>query len=143
MATMGRAEKLEFLKHLTWHITYTDGQVTAQKLLEFTNKNTGRNVEIKESIFNLIIVLAMLGGFGVLAFKLFSLLKPLILNSNVQFFGSLLIYSVCMAGVVYNIIHNVSFTNIDRDGNFEWFHSGVNYYIFFYLQNFFFKLYML
>jgi len=29
-----------------------------------------------------------------------------------------------MAGVVYNIIHNVPFTNIDRSGNFEWYHSG-------------------
>jgi len=29
-----------------------------------------------------------------------------------------------MAGVVYNIIHGVPFTNIDRAGNFEWFHSG-------------------
>ena len=30
-----------------------------------------------------------------------------------------------MAGVVYDIIHGVPFTNIDRSGNFEWYHSGV------------------
>lgn len=30
-----------------------------------------------------------------------------------------------MAGVVYNIIHDVPFTNVDRNGNLEWFHSGV------------------
>jgi len=36
-----------------------------------------------------------------------------------------IIYAICMAGVVYNIIHDVPFTNIDRNGNFEWFHSGV------------------
>lgn len=30
-----------------------------------------------------------------------------------------------MAGVVYNILHDVPFTNIDRNGNFEWMHSGV------------------
>jgi len=29
-----------------------------------------------------------------------------------------------MAGVVYDIIHSVPFTNIDRAGNFEWYHSG-------------------
>ena len=29
-----------------------------------------------------------------------------------------------MAGVVYNIIHNVPMTNIDKNGNFEWMHSG-------------------
>ena len=66
----------------------------------------------------------MIGGVlmtGALLIILFKLFKPFFLNTLVWFIGSLLIYSICMAGVVYNIIHNIPFVTTDRNGNTEWF----------------------
>lgn len=33
-----------YLRDFTWQISNTDGQVTAQKILDFVNKRTNRNV---------------------------------------------------------------------------------------------------
>jgi len=105
-------------------ITGTNGHVTSSKLLEQVNKKVGRNVEYKEPIANLIILFAILGTVAAIGLQLFFKFKKFFVNNVLWFVGSIIIYFICMAGVVYNIIHNVPFTNIDRSGNFEWYHSG-------------------
>jgi oligosaccharyltransferase complex subunit gamma len=117
-------EKVEHYRSFLWQISMSDGTLTSQKLLDHVNKKTGRSVEYKESILNLFIVLIFLGGFlaaGVFAFLKF---RPFFLSSKLWMVGSMVVYFICMSGIVYNIIHNVPFNNVDRDGNVEWFHSG-------------------
>jgi len=107
-----------------WQITGTNGHVTSSKLLEHVNNKLGRNVEYKEPIINLLILFVFLGIVGAVLLKLFLKFRSFFINNKLWLIGSLIIYFVCMSGVVYNIIHNVPFTNIDRAGNFEWYHSG-------------------
>jgi len=124
MLRLKENEKGEYYRNYLWQISMSDGTLTSQKLLEHVNKKTGRNVEYKESILNLLVVLIVLGSFlgvGVLAFLKF---RPFFLNSKLWFIGSMLVYFICMSGIVYNIIHGVPFNNVGKDGNVEWFHSG-------------------
>jgi len=112
------------VKQNLWLVTSTNGHVTSSKILEHINKRVGRNVEYKDSIINLLIVFGVFGAFGFVLLKLFFKFKPFFINQKLWLIGSLSIYVICMAGVVYNIIHGIPFTNIDRNGNFEWYHSG-------------------
>jgi len=73
---------------------------------------------------NLFVLFAFLAAIGAVLLKLFFKFRKFFINQTLWFVGSCVIYFICMAGVVYNIIHNVPFTNIDRSGNFEWYHSG-------------------
>jgi oligosaccharyltransferase complex subunit gamma len=59
---------------------------------------------------------------GVVALVIFSFygLKPIFNNPTVWLLGSLLIYTICIAGVVFNIIHGIPFTTTDSKGNLEW-----------------------
>lgn len=63
---------------------------------------------------------------GVLAgvVLLFRGMRTVFNNPRVWFVGSLVIYTVCMAGLVHNIIHNIPFTSVDNRGNIEWKTSG-------------------
>ncbi len=44
LATVEDFQRPIFLRDFTWQISPTDGQVTAQKILDFVNKRTNRNV---------------------------------------------------------------------------------------------------
>jgi len=92
--------------------------------LNTSTKKVNRNVEYKEPIINLLILFVFLGLVGAVLLKLFIKFRNFFINNKLWFVGSIIIYFVCMAGVVYDIIHGVPFTNIDRAGNFEWYHSG-------------------
>ena len=72
-----------------------------------------------------MILLLLLGIVGFIGYNLFMLFRNFIMNTKLWFLVCFVIYGTCMGGVVYNILHNTPFTNIDNDGNFEWFHSGV------------------
>jgi len=124
MAKLKEVEKPDYIKNHLWQITGTNGHVTSSKLLEHINKKVGRNIEYKESILNLLTVFVILGGIAFVFIKLFLKFRQFFINRHLWFIGSCVVYFICMAGVVYNIIHNVPFTNIDRSGNFEWYHSG-------------------
>lgn len=88
MATLGSIERPIYMKDFLWQISNTDGVVNSQKLLEFVNKKTERNVVYKESILNLFIVLGFLGAFAFLGFTLFMKFKDFFLNNYVWMGGS-------------------------------------------------------
>lgn len=94
---------------MKWTISYTDGTVTAHKFLEFVNKRTGRSVDYKASASEALTVIGVLLGALFLGALLFIVGRPLFLNPKLWFIGSVVIFIVCLAGVVYNIIHNVPF----------------------------------
>ena len=74
----------------------------------------------------------LLGTLSTLAI-LFVLLRPVFLSPKLWFAGSIVIYAVCLAGVVYNIIHNVPMFTNDKKGGFQW-KTSVNIYIYNYLN---------
>lgn len=63
-----------------------------------------------KEIFTMIFIL--IGAIITIA-VLFIGLKPIFNNPRVWLVGSLVIYTVCIAGVVFNIIHNVPFYSMD------------------------------
>jgi oligosaccharyltransferase complex subunit gamma len=85
-------EKVEHYRSFLWQISMSDGTLTSQKLLDHVNKKTGRNVEYKESIINLFIVLVFLVGIlgaGVFAFLKF---RPFFLSTKLWFIGSMVLF---------------------------------------------------
>jgi len=121
LAYLDQASRPVFMRDYIWTISQTDGVVNSHKLLEYINKRTDRNIEHKEPIYNILIVVTLLALILLVLFALWNLFKSFFLNSVVQFTVSVIIYSVCMAGVVYNILNNTPFSQKDRNGDYEWF----------------------
>lgn len=115
-----KEERQTYLKGFKWQITHTDGHVTSHKLLEYINKRTGRNVEHKVSLTDALTVIGTLFAAAAFFIIIFRQFRSFFLNTKVWFIGSIAIYAICMSGVVYNIIHNIPFTTMDRNGNVEW-----------------------
>jgi oligosaccharyltransferase complex subunit gamma len=57
------------------------------------------------------MMIGILFGTVALAVIMFRGFKTIFNNPRLWFAGSILIYGVCMAGLVHNIIHNVPFTS--------------------------------
>jgi len=123
MAIVPSEERLLYLRGFKWAITHTDGHVTSHKLLEYINPRTKRNVEFKVALLNVLSGLSILLSLAIGGFLIFRKFKPFFLNTTLWFIGSLIIYSVCMAGLVYNILHDIPFTVTDKNGNTEWISS--------------------
>jgi oligosaccharyltransferase complex subunit gamma len=68
-------------------------------------------------VFMMIFLMVSVIAITVFLFRNF---KFIFLNPMVWFVGSCVVYVVCIAGLVYNIIHNVPFTSVDSKGNIEW-----------------------
>ncbi len=114
-------EKVEHYRNFLWEISTKD-KLTSKKLLNYVNEKTGRNVEYKESILNLFLVMIVLCAFlaaGVFAFLKF---RPFFLSPKLWMVGSMLVYFICMSGFVYNMIQDrpLPLVNIGRNGNLEW-----------------------
>lgn len=120
-ATVPKESRTAFLRDYIWLITSTDGHVTAYKFLEFINKRTGRDVQYKVNVVTaLTTVCALLIIILVLTF-VFIKLNTFFLHPKLWYAGSLIIYVICSAGIVYNIIHNVPYYSYNDKGEMEWF----------------------
>eukprot|EP01017_Pseudomicrothorax_dubius_P014128 TRINITY_DN1652_c0_g1_i2.p1 TRINITY_DN1652_c0_g1~~TRINITY_DN1652_c0_g1_i2.p1 ORF type:complete len:353 (-),score=96.74 TRINITY_DN1652_c0_g1_i2:80-1138(-) len=125
MTSIGSEENMQaYLKQYLWIMSVSDGVITSSKLLDHVNKKTSRNVEYKEPIINIFITLGILGAVGFGGYLLLTALKSILGNPRVWLLGALITYSLCMAGIVFNILHGVPFTSVDRNGNVEWFAKG-------------------
>ena len=72
-------------------------------------------------LFYFIIFVTVL-AFGFYAFRNF---KPFLLSPYLWHVGSLLVFIICIGGIVYNIIHGAPFAKFDREGRIvEFIHSG-------------------
>ncbi|EGR34169.1 ubiquitin-conjugating enzyme family protein, putative [Ichthyophthirius multifiliis] len=119
-AVYSEEEKGNFLKIYKWQISGSDGHVTMHKLLEYINNRTGRNVEYKVTNINIIIGLTIFVCLMILTIIVFKTFKSFFLNTKMWFIVSCVIYFFCIAGFIYNIIHNVPLTQIDQKGQFQW-----------------------
>jgi oligosaccharyltransferase complex subunit gamma len=106
-----------------WKFTMSN-DIHTQKVLDFVNKRLKKNVEIKipplENFLSLLYSLIVLGVIGVTGYQL----RSLILIPYLWFIVSIFIYTVCIAGVVYDIIHNVPWIGSNGDGKPEFIHGG-------------------
>ena len=99
-------------------------EVHTQKVLDFVNSRTERNVEIKVSTFEALFTLIYsLLGIGIICYIGF-VLRKLLLIPYVWFAVGMLVYLTCMAGVVYDIIHGVPWIGTDQQGQPEFIHTG-------------------
>jgi oligosaccharyltransferase complex subunit gamma len=99
--------------------------IFAHKMLEFINAKSGRKVELKKNpivfLFYFICFLFILAA----GFYLFNNFKQFFLSPYLWLVGSLLVYIICIGGIVYNIIHGTPFAKFDRYGNIvELIHTG-------------------
>lgn len=95
--------------------------MTTHKLLEYLNKHTGRNVEYTPSLTDALTVIGVLIFAAVSLISIFFAFKSFWLNPKVWLVGSLIIYVVCSAGVIFNIIHNIPMTTTNNNGETKWF----------------------
>lgn len=120
-AIVTKEARSTYLRDYIWLITSTDGHVTAHKFLEFINKRTGRDVKYKVNIATALMVVGILLGTILLGTMLFLKFNKFFLHPKLWYVGSLIIYVICSAGIVYNIIHNVPYVSYNEKGEMEWF----------------------
>ncbi len=99
--------------------------IYSHKMLEFANAKAHRKIELRKNplmfVFAFIAFIMILG----LGFYLFTNFKPFFLSPYLWLYGSLLIYIICIGGIVYNIIHGTPFAKFNRQGQIvELIHSG-------------------
>lgn len=115
MALISELEKKIYLQKFKWAISYSDGDVTTHKMLDFVNQRTGHQVFYKPTLKTMCVMffgfIAVM-GLGVIVY---TKLKFLWTHWLVWFIGVLLIYITCVSGVVYDIIHDVPFVGRDRE----------------------------
>lgn len=130
MALISELEKKIYLQKFKWAISYSDGDVTTHKMLDFVNQRTGHQVFYKPTLKTMCVMffgfIAVM-GLGVIVY---TKLKFLWTHWLVWFIGVLLIYITCVSGVVYDIIHDVPFVGRDREtGEAVIFTNGVNFHL--------------
>ena len=99
-------------------------EVHTQKILEFINSRTSRQMEIRtstlEAVVSLVYSLGFIAGFCALAYAL----RKVLLIPHVWWAGGMLVYFTCMAGVVYDIIHGVPWVGTNQKGEPEFINTG-------------------
>ena len=93
------------MKDFSWQISQNDGHITSVKILEYLNSKSGRNVQYKESLVRLVLVLSVIGLVLYYLLVVFNKFTRFFTSPRLWFVGSVAVYIVCMAGVVHNIIH--------------------------------------
>lgn len=120
-AIVAKEARNTYLRDYIWLITQTDGHVTAHKFLEFINKRTGRDVQYKVNIFTALTVIVVLLSSILIFTFIFVRFNSFFLHPKLWYVGALIVYVVCSAGIVYNIIHNVPYVSYNDKGEMEWF----------------------
>ena len=95
------------------------------KMLEFVNAKSGRKVEVKKNpiifLFYFVLFVFILSG----GFYVFNTFRPFFLSPYLWLAGSLLVYIICIGGIVYNIINGTPLAKFDRNGSIvEIIHTG-------------------
>eukprot|EP00331_Platyophrya_macrostoma_P012595 CAMPEP_0176430626 /NCGR_PEP_ID=MMETSP0127-20121128/14357_1 /TAXON_ID=938130 /ORGANISM="Platyophrya macrostoma, Strain WH" /LENGTH=287 /DNA_ID=CAMNT_0017812535 /DNA_START=212 /DNA_END=1075 /DNA_ORIENTATION=- len=126
--SLNQDQKKVYFKKYLWQVMPSDGHVTATKILDYINQKAERNVVYRESIFGLLLVIAVLSSILAAGIMLFLKFRPFFLNPVVWTLGSYVIYYVCMSGVVFNIIHDTPYSGgqdwYAKDGHSQYAFEG-------------------
>lgn len=109
------------MKTFVWEISGNDGHITHSKVLEWVNQKSRRQVVYKESIVRLLLVLALLAYLGYKAGSIMYNYHAWFNDTRLWLVVSILVYVICMAGMVSNLIHNTAYTKTDNQGNVVWY----------------------
>lgn len=132
MPLISEIEKKLYLQKFKWAISYSDGDVTTHKMLDFANQRTGYNIYYKPTLKTMIFMFFGFIGIMGLGVLVYTKLRWLWTHWLVWFVGVLLIYITCVSGVVYDIIHDVPFVGRDKDtGEAVIFTGGVHFALLF------------
>jgi hypothetical protein len=116
-------DKYSVVKEDLWEIS-PNVEIHAYKVIEFINTRSQRSVELKtsavEAVMSLFYMLVLLGIVGYAVYAL----RTLLLIPYVWFAGGILVYFICMAGVVYDIIHGVPWVGSNSKGEAEYINGG-------------------
>jgi oligosaccharyltransferase complex subunit gamma len=116
-------DKFIIPKEDLWEIS-PSVEIHAYKVIEFINGRSQRSVELKTSVLDAVLSLTyLLSLIGIVGFAVFKL-RTLLMIPVVWFAGGILIYFICMAGVVYDIIHGVPWVGSTSKGEAEYINSG-------------------
>ena len=116
-------DKYSLAKEDLWEIS-PNVEIHAYKVIEFINTRSQRSIELKTSVFDAVLSLVyMLALLGIVGYAVYAL-RTLLLIPYVWFAGGILVYFICMAGVVYDIIHGVPWVGSNAKGEAEYINSG-------------------
>jgi hypothetical protein len=84
-------------------------------MLEFVNSRTGSSVEYRPALQTVIII--FIGFISLMAAVVIIYVKHRAFWTHwvVWFFGVLLIYTICISGLVYVIVDDMPFVGLDRE----------------------------
>jgi oligosaccharyltransferase complex subunit gamma len=84
-------------------------------MLEFINKRTDRDVIYKPPLTTMLATFFGFISVAAVGVIIYVKLKFIWTNWIVWLVGSLLVYVICVSGVVYDIIHDVPFVGRDKN----------------------------
>ena len=133
MAVVSDIEKKVYLQKFKWAISYTDGEVTTHKMLEFANQRTGRDIIYKPTVKTMLTTFFGFVAIATIGVLIYTKMKAIWNNWIVWFVGSMvllllikIIYIVCSSGIIYDILHDVPFVGRDpKTGEAMIFAGGV------------------
>jgi len=68
--------------------------------------------------------MTIIGCLLITTIKLYQYLQKYLMNPKLWLLGSLLIYWICLSGIVYTMTQNASMTSHDDHGNLIWYQPG-------------------
>jgi len=99
--------------------------IMSHKVLEFVNAKSGRKIEMKKNPLLFIFYFLVFVMLLILGVWLYSTFNSFFLNPWLWYVASLMIFIICIGGIVYNINHGAQLAKMDREGNIiELIHRG-------------------
>jgi oligosaccharyltransferase complex subunit gamma len=100
-------------------------KIYALKMMEFANAKSQRKFPLKKDPIEFLIYFILFVSCIFVGFSLYRNFKDVLLSPPLWLIGSILVFIICIGGIVYNILHGTPFAKYDRDGNIiEFIHTG-------------------
>jgi oligosaccharyltransferase complex subunit gamma len=100
-------------------------KIYALKMMEFANAKSQRKFPLKKDPLEFLTYFILFVGCIFVGFSLYRNFKDILLSPPLWLIASILVFIICIGGIVYNILHGTPFAKYDRDGNIiEFIHTG-------------------
>ena len=94
-------------------------------MMEFANAKSQRKFPLKKDPIEFLTYFILFVGCIFIGFSLYKNFKEVLLSPPLWLIASMLVFIICIGGIVYNILHGTPFAKYDRDGNIvEFIHTG-------------------
>lgn len=97
-------------------LSYKEGtDYNDEKILMFLNEKTGRKVQIKVKVSDLLKFVLFCLSLACLIFAILRSVVYNLFNPKCWWVSAMMVYVVCMAGIVYDVVHVVELGYIDQE----------------------------